>query len=231
MLLTSQTFLVSGTRFEIGRGCIFRGSDSHPQQTSGHMEISFRLIRRPKGSTFWAGGSCLTPNPINLLTALDSDGVLNPSGIRFGSSEIYSILSTPQFTPFIVDSCVVGQQRVKPPYSDAAEQVVLFIKCAPTATTNGLKTNPEVETKIREQIAKDLSRRHVPTFVFEAPEIPYNTNGKKLEIQVKAVLCGGREALAKMKITKEERQSLEWFEKFYHIEREQQRSGRRTGKL
>ena len=48
--------------------------------------------------------------------------------------------------------------------------------------------------------------------------MPYNVNGKKLEIQLKAVLCGGQAALDKLKTTKEERQSLSWFVKFFDVE-------------
>lgn len=158
-------------------------------------------------------------HPLTHLSQLHSDGVLNPSGVRFGSSEIYNILSTPQFRDTIVDSIVVGQQRISAPYSDVAERVLLFIKCAPAASTGTLLLNRKLETAIRDQIAKDLSRRHVPSFVFEAEDIPYNVNGKKLEIPVKAVLCGGRDAMENLKVTKEERAQIAWFEKFYDVER------------
>lgn len=65
-----------------------------------------------------------------------SDGVLNPSGIRFGSSEIYEVLDT--FSPtsveshtvgleqygVIEDSLVIGQKLL----DGADERVVLFVK-------------------------------------------------------------------------------------------------------
>lgn len=149
---------------------------------------------------------------------IDSDGVLNPSGIRFGSSEIYNILSSPEFSSSILDACVVGQQRVNYPYSDTAERVVLFIKCTPAATTNSVIPSTYLQMQIRDQIAKDLSRRHVPSFIFETHEVPYNINGKKLETQVKAILCEGERALKRIQVTGEERKKLEWFMDFYHIE-------------
>lgn len=152
--------------------------------------------------------------------SLPSDGVLNPSGIRFGSSEIYNILTTPEFTPSILDAIVVGQQRVQPPlYSDPTERVVLFIKCTPSATSGTLTPSPILTAKIKDAIAKNLSRRHVPSFIFEAPEVPYNVNGKKLEIQVKAVLCGGEAALRKLKVTREEELSLRWFLSFFDVDK------------
>ncbi|KAK4893288.1 hypothetical protein LTR27_008411 [Elasticomyces elasticus] len=148
-----------------------------------------------------------------------SDGVLNPSGVRFGSSEVYHVLAMPKFQNAIADAIVVGQQRVKAPYSDATERVVLFIKCTPQASTGSVVPRAQLEMAIRETIAENLSRRHVPAFIFEAPDIPYNVNGKKLEIQVKAVLCGGAEALARLKLTELEFQQVKWFEKFHHIEK------------
>ncbi|KIX06976.1 acetoacetate-CoA ligase [Rhinocladiella mackenziei CBS 650.93] len=148
-----------------------------------------------------------------------SDGVLNPSGVRFGSSEIYNVLAAPKFNGRIADAIVVGQQRITPPYSDPAERVVLFLKCTPQASTGTLRPCSQIEAAIREQIANDLSRRHVPAFIFETKEVPYNANGKKLEIQVKAVLCGGKQAFAKLKLTQEEFRQIKWFERFYEIEK------------
>lgn len=147
-----------------------------------------------------------------------SDGVLNPSGVRFGSSEIYNILAKPRFSAAITDSIVVGQQRIKSPYSDPAELVVLFVKCTPSASSGSLLPRPELRAAIDEQISKDLSRRHVPEYVFEIDNIPYNANGKKLEIPVKAVLCEGRAALNRLKITKEEMMQVAAFLPFHAIE-------------
>ena len=127
-----------------------------------------------------------------------------PSGVRFGSADIYSTLSRPMFSSQITDSIVIGRQGVDAKYSDPAERVVLFIKTTSHATTGLLRVRPDLESAIRAHIEKDFSRRYVPTFIFDAPEIPYNANGKKLEIQVKSVLCGGKAALTKLKLTEAE---------------------------
>jgi len=148
-----------------------------------------------------------------------SDGVLNPSGVRFGSSEIYNILAEPRFKGIVTDAIVVGQQRTQPPYSDPAELVVLFVEFTPRCSTGTVRPHSKLESAIREQVAKDLSRRHVPTYIFEIEEVPYNANGKKLEIQVKAVLCGGTEALKKLKLTQEELRQVKKFERFYEMEK------------
>lgn len=147
-----------------------------------------------------------------------SDGVLNPSGVRFGSSEIYAILAKPQFTASIVDSLVVGQQRVDSRYSDSAEKVVLFVKCSARASSGKVLPRAQLIDAIRSQISKDLSRRHVPAYIFEVDEIPYNANGKKLEIPVKKVLCEGDYVLSKLKVNQEELRQVAKFVPFYQIE-------------
>lgn len=138
-----------------------------------------------------------------------SDGALNPSGVRFGSSEIYAVLES-IFSEQILDFLCVGQQRA----SDVTERVVLFLKMTP-AHTGKLG---DVEPEIRRQITKNLSRRHVPAFMFEVQAIPYNANGKRLEIPVKKILCQGKEGLRKSNFTAVEAQILNRYEKFYNIE-------------
>lgn len=154
-----------------------------------------------------------------------SDGTLNPSGVRFGSSEIYNILSTPRFANDIADSIVVGQQRTSPPYSDSTERVLLFIKghdnsTSPSSTaTTSLFPPKDLDRRIREQIAQDLTRRHVPAHIFQVAEIPYNANGKKMEIQVKAVVNSGASATTKQRLNAQEVAMLKQFEKFNHLEK------------
>lgn len=160
-----------------------------------------------------------------------SDGVLNPSGVRFGTSEIYNIISTPAFKHLISDSIVVGQQRLVSGYSDPAERVVLFIKCTPAATSGTIHPKSDLKSKIARAVEQNLSRRHVPAFVFETNIVPYNVNGKKLEIQVKAILSGGKEAMNKLKATKDELKQLEWYERFFDIEKFVQTDLPRASKL
>lgn len=96
--------------------------------------------------------------------------------------------------------------------------MLLFIKCHPDHSTNSLLPSKELDIRIREQIAKDLSRRHVPAHIFEVPEIPYNVNGKKMEIQVKAVLNSGESATTKQRLNQQELATLKQFVPFYHLE-------------
>jgi acetoacetyl-CoA synthetase len=93
---------------------------------------------------------------------LNSDGVLNPSGVRFGSGEIYTVLET--FSGGgIDDSLCIGQRRPQ----DKDERVLLFLKMRP-----GYKFTPELVADIKTSIRKGLSARHVPSYIFEVSDIP-----------------------------------------------------------
>lgn len=91
-----------------------------------------------------------------------ADGVLNPSGVRFGSAEIYRVIEG-QFSQEIADSICVGQRRP----SDSDERVMLFLLMKPGATFTA-----DLVSRVKSAIRTELSARHVPAFVFETPEIP-----------------------------------------------------------
>ncbi|EXL90723.1 hypothetical protein NOF04DRAFT_19477 [Fusarium oxysporum II5] len=109
-----------------------------------------------------------------------SDGVLNPGGVRFGTAEIYDVVS--RFAE-VDDSIAVGQQRPK----DQEEQVLLFIK-----TRDGIAFDKALESKIRDAIKTLLSPRHVPAYILHVRDIPYTMSGKKVEKAVKSVVTGER---------------------------------------
>ncbi|KAI1614123.1 putative acetyl-CoA synthetase [Exophiala viscosa] len=138
-----------------------------------------------------------------------SDGVLNPSGIRFGTAEIYSIIER-NFADQIQDSICVSQQRPQ----DEVERVFLFVRLK-----QGDRLSPTLDRAIRDQITKDLSRRHVPQYIAAMPELPYNVNGKKLEIPLKGVLSSGKEYLAKSRSPAEEKAVLESYLPYHEVEK------------
>lgn len=96
-----------------------------------------------------------------------SDGVLNPSGIRFGSAEIYAVLDSPPppftFAHSISDALCVGQRRPR----DTDERVLLFLKMR-----EGYKLTKALERDMRDAIRKALSVRHIPAYIFEVDDIP-----------------------------------------------------------
>ncbi|PSR74084.1 acetoacetate-CoA ligase, partial [Coniella lustricola] len=112
----------------------------------------------------WAHGDFCTVHPVTgQITFLGrADGVLNPSGVRFGSAEIYGVLER-RFADRIVDSLVVGQRRPQ----DQDERVLLFLLLKP-----GVAFERALVEEVKKAIRRDLSKRHVPKYVFETKEIP-----------------------------------------------------------
>ena len=143
-----------------------------------------------------------------------SDGVLNPSGIRFGSGEVYAITESPPFntTLGIAETLCVGRRRV----GDTDEAVFLFVRMQ-----EGRRLTTELKETLTEAIAKGLSRRHVPRFIEEVNEIPFTVNGKKVEIAVKTLISGKD---VKVSSTVANPKSLEEFGRFRDLELEPRKS-------
>ncbi|KAI1429566.1 hypothetical protein F5Y12DRAFT_796480 [Xylaria sp. FL1777] len=130
----------------------------------------------------WAHGDFCVFHPVtkNLTFLGRADGVLNPSGVRFGSAEIYSVIER-NFGDEIADSICVGQRRPR----DNDESVMLFLLMRP-----GHKFNQQLVRRVKEAIKKETTKRHVPKYVFETPEIPTTVNLKKVELPVKQIVSG-----------------------------------------
>jgi acetoacetyl-CoA synthetase len=116
-----------------------------------------------KYDNVWTHGDFVMIHPTtkNLLFLGRADGVLNPSGVRFGSAEIYSVLEAG--FPMLADSICVGQRRPQ----DSDESVLLFLLMKP-----GEKFTQRLVNDIKAAIRKELSARHVPKHIFETPDIP-----------------------------------------------------------
>lgn len=99
-----------------------------------------------------------------------SDGVLKPAGVRFGSAEIYNIL-TRFFASEIEEAVCVGRRRE----TDMDETVCLFVVLTP-----GQTFSEELRNAIKSKIRSELSPRHVPGVIEECGNgIPKTGNGKK----------------------------------------------------
>lgn len=136
-----------------------------------------------------------------------SDGVLKPAGVRFGSAEIYNIL-TRFFASEIEDAVCVGRRRQHGAggIADADETVCLFLVMAPGATF----ARGDTDKRVRDVIRRQLSPRHVPAVVDECGPagVPKTGNGKKIEVAVKQILSGvGVKANASVANP----EALEWF--------------------
>ncbi|KAL4927844.1 acetoacetyl-CoA synthase [Aspergillus undulatus] len=156
----------------------------------------------------WTHGDFISIHPITkqIFFLGRSDGVLNPSGIRFGSAEIYNVIET-QFTNEVVDSLCVGQRRPQ----DTDESVLLFLLMRP-----GHRLTSDLVSRVKEAIKKALSARHVPKYVFMTPEIPTTVNLKKVELPVKQIVSGKKIKASGTLLNPE---SLEYYYQFVDVEK------------
>ena len=118
-----------------------------------------------------------------------SDTTLNPGGVRLGTAEIYSEVE--KFKE-IKESIVVGQSW------DNDIRIVLFI----VMNTKFFLTE-DLLKKIKAQVRKNASPRHVPSKVIVVKDIPRTKSGKIVELAVKNTIEGNsiknKEALANPK--------------------------------
>ncbi|KAK0944109.1 hypothetical protein LTR29_004449 [Friedmanniomyces endolithicus] len=130
----------------------------------------------------WTHGDFISLHPQNKQFHMlgRADGVLNPSGVRFGSAEVYNSLDA-NFPDEIQDSVCVGQRRPQ----DTDESVMLFLLMKP-----GKAFTQDLVKRAKDAIARDVGRRCVPKYVFETPEIPTTINLKKVELPVKQIVSG-----------------------------------------
>ena len=105
-----------------------------------------------------------------------SDTTLNPGGVRIGTAEIYR--SIENFEE-VLDSVVIG----RPEGSDVS--IVLCLKLI-----DGISITKDLEEKIKTQIRKSTTPRHVPNYVFQVSDIPYTISGKKVEKAVLHAILG-----------------------------------------
>ncbi|KAJ7121278.1 acetoacetate-CoA ligase [Mycena crocata] len=154
----------------------------------------------------WRQGDFIVINPVTKGIKIlgRSDGVLNPSGVRFGAAEVYSVLE--QFSAVIGDMVCVGQRRPQ----DADERVLLFLKMRP-----GNTLNDALIARVKNAIRTGLSPRHVPAYVFEVADIPYTVNGKRIEMAVKEIVSG---LVTKPSGTVVNPESLKLFYKYFELE-------------
>ena len=128
------------------------------------------------GVKVWHHGDFVRMNPATggMVMLGRSDGVLKPGGVRFGSAEIYNVLSG-WFAGEVADAVCVGRRRG----GDADEVVVLFVvMCAGKEFGAGVGG---VGERIRGVVRRELSARHVPRWVEECGPggVPVTVNGKK----------------------------------------------------
>jgi acetoacetyl-CoA synthetase len=108
-----------------------------------------------------------------------SDATLNPGGVRIGTAEIYR-----QVAVFdeVVESAAIGL----PGKGEAGDSAIaLFLVLRP-----GLSLDDELTARIQARIRANLSPRHVPGVVVQAPDLPRTRSGKLSELAVRDVVHG-----------------------------------------
>ncbi|RYG74218.1 acetoacetate--CoA ligase [Lentibacillus lipolyticus] len=106
-----------------------------------------------------------------------SDATINRGGIRIGTSEIYRAVD---HVSEVNDSLIVDV-----PKGDGDSYTPLFVQMK-----DGKELTEDVKKTIKHQIRTQCSPRHVPSGIYQVPDLPKTLNGKKLEIPIKKILVG-----------------------------------------
>jgi acetoacetyl-CoA synthetase len=109
-----------------------------------------------------------------------SDATLNPGGVRIGTAEIYRVVER---IDEVEEAVAIGQ--LWPPDQPTDTRVVLFVKLRP-----GYALEAPLEERIRFEIRRHASPRHVPARIVQVSDIPRTKNGKIVELAVKNVVHG-----------------------------------------
>ncbi len=105
-----------------------------------------------------------------------SDAVLNPGGVRIGTAEIYRQVER---LDEVQESIVVGQDW------EGDVRIVLFVKLR-----SDHPLDEALVGKIKNQIRKNTTPRHVPSKVLQVTDIPRTISGKIVELAVRNVIHG-----------------------------------------
>ena len=105
-----------------------------------------------------------------------SDATLNPGGVRIGTAEIYRQVEA---LDAVMESVVVGQDW------EDDQRVVLFVRLR-----DGVALDDSLRTRIKSQIRKNATPRHVPAVILQVADIPRTKSGKITEIAVRDIIHG-----------------------------------------
>ncbi|GMR17030.1 MAG: acetoacetate--CoA ligase [Gammaproteobacteria bacterium] len=105
-----------------------------------------------------------------------SDAVLNPGGVRIGTSEIYRQVEK---LDAVLESIAIGQR-----WEDDV-RVILFV-----VLRAGVVLDDELRGAICKVIRDNTTPRHVPAKIIAVPEIPRTISGKIVELAVRSVVHG-----------------------------------------
>jgi acetoacetyl-CoA synthetase len=150
-------------------------------------DLKFKKAYFNKFKNIWHHGDfAKLTNKRGFIIMGRSDTTLNPGGVRLGTAEIYSEIE--RFKE-VKESLVVGQSW------DNDIRIILFI-----ILNSKFKLNEDLLKKMKLQIRKNASPRHVPHKIIQVNDIPRTKSGKIVELAVKNIIEGNKiknkEALA-----------------------------------
>lgn len=127
-------------------------------------------------NVWWHGDLATLTSRGSLIVHGRSDAVLNPSGVRIGTAELYRQLEK---VDEVVESVAIGQEH------DGDVRIVLFVRLR-----DGVTLDEPLREKICREIRENTSPRHVPAKIIQAPDLPRTLNGKLVELAVRDVVHG-----------------------------------------
>jgi len=129
-----------------------------------------------------------------------SDSTINRGGVRIGTSEIYrSVLREPD----VADALVVDL----PTDSAASESTILLF----VVLAEGAALDEGMVERIRTDLRRSCSPRHLPDEVIAVPAVPRTISGKLLEVPVKRILLGVDPEKAASRGSLVDPSALDWF--------------------
>lgn len=105
-----------------------------------------------------------------------SDAVLNPGGVRIGTAEIYRQVEKVEE---VLESLCIGQI-----WKDDV-RIILFVILQPE-----VDLTDELQSRIRQTIQNNTTRRHVPKKIISVLDIPRTLSGKIVELAVRNIVHG-----------------------------------------
>jgi acetoacetyl-CoA synthetase len=157
------------TRPVPGMPLYFWGDKDDQRYLSSYFDIYPGIWRHGDWLKITARGGCIIYGR--------SDATINRSGVRMGTSEIYSAVES---LPEVLDSLVLDLE-----YLGRSSRLLLFVTLGQER-----ELNEELTSRINAAIRSRLSPRFLPDEIIQAPAIPRTLSGKKQEVPMKKLFLG-----------------------------------------
>jgi acetoacetyl-CoA synthetase len=136
-----------------------------------------------------------------------SDATLNRHGVRIGTAEVYrSLINVPEIEDALIINLDLPGGRFFMP---------LFVKLRA-----GFELDEALIERIRAQMRKDYSPRHVPDRIYPVGRIPYTLTGKKMEVPVRRILMGVAPEKAANRSAMADAGALDYFIDYFRTQRD-----------